>query len=191
VTRDRLEQFLDTLRRARWNVVTMRDDTLDLNNLLSGRYSRIPDAYLTFLRHVAECSNPAQNAWFLCAADYNADGRDSTTFRWNEWERMSLDAAEGDEELIQNVTQFWDCHLPILSAVHSDYAYLAIALAADEYGSLVYGYGPEFEESARKVCASFDAFLDLFEGMVAGEVPVTYQDASGVTLIRREFSDFL
>ena len=132
-----LEAFLHTLRTAGWHVRISDRDALDLNPKVLGRYSVIPEPYLEFLRQVAECINAAQNAWFLCVGDFNGDENDATTFRWNEWERIGLDAAEGVEELIGPIVQFWDTHLPIMSSVHSDYSYLAISLVPDEFGAIV------------------------------------------------------
>ena len=88
MTRQELDGFLDALRQAGWNVATNADDALNLNPDLLARYQRIPDAYSAFLRHVTECSNPAQTAWFLCASDYNADGSDETDL---SLERMGAD----------------------------------------------------------------------------------------------------
>ena len=55
---------------------------------------------------------------------------------------------------MENITHFWDTHIPMMSAVHSEYAYLAISLSSEEYGAIVYGYAPEFEESVTKICDS-------------------------------------
>jgi hypothetical protein len=191
MTTQALEEFLDTMRRAGWNVVGNKDDTLSLAASLLARYPRIPDAYLTFLRHVAQCSNLTEDAWFLCASDYNADGSDDTTFRWNEWERIGLDALADYQEEIERIKRFWDSHLPIMSAVHSDYAYLAISLAPAEYGAIVYGYGPEFEESARRVCGSFEEFLDTFGRVATGAAVADGEDGGDGPLAGREYRDFL
>ncbi len=155
------------------------------------RYPRLPEEYLDFLGHVEVCGDAAQNAWFLCETDYNADGRDDTSFRWNEWERIGLEAAEGDAEMIEDIRRLWNLHLPIMSAVHSDYAYLAISLDPANYGAIVYGYAPEFEATPTRVCGSFDEFLGVFRRYVLGEAAVQYQGAAGELLTRREFWDFM
>lgn len=191
MTGHELEEFLNILRRAGWNIATSSGDVLNLNPAVLARYPHIPDAYLTFLRHVAECSNPAQTAWFLCASDYNADGSDDTTFRWNEWERLSFEAADGNQEEVERIRQFWNSHLPIMSSVSSDYAYLAISMSPADYGAIVHGFAPEFEESPQRVCGSFDEFLDAFGRIVAGETISLPKEGPGVPLVGREYRDFL
>lgn len=191
MTRHELEEFLNILRRAEWNVATSAGDALNLNPAVLARYPHIPDAYLAFLRHVAECSNPMQTAWFLCASDYNADGSDDITFRWNEWERLGLEAADGDQEEVERIRQFWDSHLPIMSSVRSDYAYLAILLSPADCGAVVYGFAPEFEEPPQRVCSSFDEFLVAFGRIVAGAAVGDRDGGGDGPLAGREYRDFL
>ena len=87
-------------------------------------------------------------------------GESGLAFAWNEWERQSIEAAEGDEELERRVVAFWDSHLPILLSVKSGYAYFAI-----EQSSLriVRGEEPEYEE-ATPLAPSFTALLQLIKG---------------------------
>jgi hypothetical protein len=186
-----LDNYLDTLRSAGWTARITPNDSLSLPQTVLTRYPAIPESYLDFLCRVGQCSNAADNAWFLTVEDFQRGEDDDTQFRWNEWERMSVEAANDDQELIREVVSFWDNHIPIAAAVHSDYAYLAIAVGAEELGTVVYGHGPMFEDSRRKVAASFDEYLDLHRRIVAGEVSADYLDDRGQACRRREFSDFL
>lgn len=53
-------------------------------------------------------------------------------------------------------------------AVHSDYDYLAVCLDSKDFGSIVHGYAPEWEEPSQ-VASSFPAFLSAFAR--ASEMP--------------------
>jgi len=92
-------------------------------------------------------------------SDY--EGMSGAAFRWDEWERLSLDAACDDAKFITEIRAFWDCHFPFLFSVHSGYAYHAICTAADQFGHVVEGYEPLFEE-ALPVADSFESFLTAF-----------------------------
>jgi hypothetical protein len=143
----------------------------------------LPSDYEFFLSHVATCANAGQNAWFLTEADFNGINVGEDTFHWNEWERITLEALQDDADTCARTSQFWSEHLPIMSSVHSDYAYIAIRIAD---GSIMYGYAPDFEEPSR-VASSFAEFLATLGDMLAGRIPHTTVGGA----IRREFTDFL
>ena len=119
------------------------------------RYPHFPRAYADFIDGLAQCVAPDETAWFLTADNFEPKPEDQ--FRWNECERISLEAADGDEDIIQEVTAFWDNHLPILMNVASGYEYYAYRM---DDGKIVMGYEPEFEESAEVVAGSFEDFLN-------------------------------
>lgn len=91
--------------------------------------------------------------WFLAARDYEAPASDDA-FAWNEFERLSFDSSE-DEQQAAAVTGFWRRHLPILLSVRDGYEYLAVR----EDGVIVYGGEPEFED-AEIVASSLAEMLD-------------------------------
>ena len=176
--------FLAALANAGWKVTPRESRPLLLNPDLRRRYPTLPEDYMRFLQAFALCANAAETVWFLSEEDYAADDdsrKNASTFRWNEYEQMSLETAEGDPEEGQAIRRFWDAHFPIAFAVHSDYAYLALCMAPDRFGAVVYGYGPTLEDSASVISPNFDAFVRQFLGFVGAEgddVP-------------REFWDFL
>jgi hypothetical protein len=71
---------------------------------VSARHPKLPAAFIKFLGGVASCENDNQTAWFLCEADYA--GTSGAAFRWDEWERMSLEAAGDDRHLATAVRAF-------------------------------------------------------------------------------------
>ena len=68
---------------------------------------------------------------------------------------LSLESAEGDQAWTDEITAFWDRHLPIVLSLENGYSYYAISM---EDGSVVYGSEPEFE-ACKPVASSFEAFL--------------------------------
>lgn len=125
------------------------------------RYPRLPIELTSFLEGLESCVNRDQNVWFLCREDFR--GTDEQSFRWNEYEVMSLEAAGGDPVWQVQIRSFWDRHFPFMLAVHSDYDYLAVSLEDRSYGSIVHGFGPEFEETSTTVAPSFMEILALFK----------------------------
>ena len=186
LTLHQLDSFLTAARSSGWTV-SRRAEPRDMSApILVGRFGRIPVDYAFFLSHVTECVNEGQNAWFLTEADYKAQDVPENTFRWNEWELISLEACDGDVDLAKRVTDFWNAHLPIMSSVFSDYAYIAIRLSD---GVVVYGYAPDFEEPS-VVCQSLAEFLvnlgDLLSGSQTADV-LWYSADMGDA---RQYTDF-
>lgn len=87
-------------------------------------------------------------------------------FSWNSFEQMSLEAAEGDTNLENEVKLFWNAHLPIMMSVGGCYEYYAITL---NDGNIVHGSEPEFEESS--IVA--ESFADFLLKIVAGEIVIS------------------
>lgn len=66
-----------------------------------------------------------------------------------------LEGADGDAAQEAEFRSFWDGHLPVMFALHSDYDYLAVRISD---GAVVHGYGPAWEEPDM-VARSFKALL--------------------------------
>jgi len=148
---------LGALKQAGWAVTEKDPASLDLDGAIRSRYPSIPDEYLTFLSCFSICANPADTAWFLSEDDFN--GTTESAFAWNEFEKQSFEAADGDAALERSISAFWDAHLPILLSVKSGYAYVALVVAGANRGAVVTGREPEYEESD-DLFDSFDEFLD-------------------------------
>lgn len=160
-----LDAFLDLLREEGWSVELRGGG--ELNESFSRRYPRIPEDYARFLRRVALCANADDTVWFLCADDYN-DGMGGEEIAWNRFEQIELEAAEGNEGATEKVRDFWNRHLPIMMSVGGDYAYLALRVSGDEYGSVVDGYEPSFHE-VTQVAPTFAEFIRLYSAALKGD----------------------
>ncbi|MCL1992746.1 MAG: SMI1/KNR4 family protein [Spirochaetes bacterium] len=150
---EKITSFVNWAKDNGWNITLKDSQTENLPQEILGRYN-IPGEYKTFVQNIEVCTNAAENVWFLCIEEYLPKSEDS--FRWNEFELISLGAADDDSELINDVKNYWDKHLPIIMSVKNGYEYYAINIESKE---IVYGYEPEFEEN-ETVGNNFEEFLE-------------------------------
>lgn len=145
------------LRRQGWTVSGEDAAPRQLPLCVSGRYHNPPAEWMEFLNCVRSCVSPGETTWFLCLDDF--ERQDEVSFRWNEWELISLQAAidDQDTEWQSSIKAFWDNHLPICLSVKGGYGYYAIRLSD---GVVVHGTEPEFEET-REAAPSFGQFLEM------------------------------
>lgn len=154
-----MEQFLAFMGSRGWKVKSGK--TPSLPKEITQRYHNIPDLWLQFTGTVSELCSRGEKTWFLCAADY--DSRLDHTWRWNEWEQLSLDSAQGDDLWSGEIRAFWDNHLPIVMSLEGGYSYYAISMAD---GCVVYGTEPEFEV-CQPAASSFPQFLEqIMDGTI-------------------------
>lgn len=120
-----------------------------LNNLLK--------LFLRRTKIVKQLISPNEKTWFLCEDEYNNNS--DIAFKWNEFELLSLEVAEDDDEWRSEITSWWDKKLPIVMSVNDGYSFYAIDLSNDK-GAIVRGYEPEFEE-VEKVANTIEDFFEL------------------------------
>ncbi|RYD67178.1 MAG: hypothetical protein EOP83_03345 [Verrucomicrobiaceae bacterium] len=104
---------------------------------------------------MSECTNRDESRWILAPADF--DIREDHAWKHDEWERLCLESAEGDEGLIREIRSFWDAHIPICLDVGDGYSFHAIRVS-DQSGVVVAGREPEFEATS-EVASSFREFI--------------------------------
>lgn len=141
--------------RSRGWTCRWRAEASPLPDSLRARYPWLPAEYLNFVTNLEECVNREQTSWLLTPNDFNP--QIEKAFAHDAWERLSLEAADGDKELIATIRAFWDVHIPIHFYVTDGYAFHAIRLT-DRRGQIVQGREPEFEE-VEVVADSFGEFL--------------------------------
>lgn len=145
-------KFEEWAKKNNWKITKQ---TKDLPADIIESYSNIPESWLSFIEGYGSIMNGEENIWFLTAENFYPKSEDE--WRYNEFELISLDAAEGDEELLVEVKSFWDNHIPIVMSVAGEYEYYAIEL---DSGNIVNSFEPEFEET-ETVAESFDEFLEM------------------------------
>ena len=145
-------KFEEWAKKNNWKITKQ---TKDLPADIIERYSNILESWLSFIEGYGSIMNGEENIWFLTAENYYPKSEDE--WRYNEFELISLDAADGDEDFISEVRNFWNNHIPIIMSVGNGYEYYAIE---SDSGNIVSGFEPEFEE-AETVAESFDEFLEM------------------------------
>ncbi|WP_338551334.1 SMI1/KNR4 family protein [Paenibacillus sp. KS-LC4] len=150
-------EFISWTKDNGWKITDKSEYELNLNESIVSRYKEIPESYLEFLKRVKKCITPSEKTWFICEDEYNNNA--DSAFRWNEFEVLSLEAAENDAEWKSEITSWWDKYLPIIISVDDGYSFYAIDLTND-IGAIVQGNEPEFEE-VEKIANSFEDFFQL------------------------------
>ena len=162
-----MSALLAALRKRGWVVKEHAEPVALLPNELRARYPAVPPAVIDFLGRLEVCHNAEENVWFLTAEDYRKTDDDG--FRWNEYEVMSLDSRKGDPSAAARIRAFWNDHLPIMLAVHSDYDYLAVRVAEPKRGPIVHGV--EEWENPSRIAPTFEAFLQSFAAEATSNDP--------------------
>lgn len=152
------EEFAEWAKKSGWGVVRSNEKR-KLPKKIIERYKKLPKDWLDFAQYFEDCVNGDNNIWFLCP--YNFE--DDSAFRWNEFELISLEAAEGDEDWQADIREFWDNYLPIAMSVGGDYHYYAICTKT---GEVFEGWDPEFEEP--EICTA--SFTDFITRIISGEI---------------------
>lgn len=147
------EEFLTYMKEQGWNIELNKVRKKHLPKVIEENYANAPSPWLDFILDVKSISNSNDTTWFLCSDDFEA--QEEELFRWNEWELISLESAEGDVEWENKIKEFWKSHLPIIMSVIDGYSYYAISI---RNGSIVRGEEPEFEE-CEIIADSFEKFL--------------------------------
>ena len=160
--------LLEALRKRGWTVRERNGSIPLLPDALKARFPFVPSAVTDFLERIEVCCNADENVWFLTAEDFRKTDEDG--FRWNEYELMALEGDEGNRDAQAATRAFWNEHLPIMLAVHSDYDYIAVRVAEPNAGSIVHGFAPEWEEPS-PVARSFAVFLESLAAEASSSNP--------------------
>jgi len=148
-----MEEFVKWAIRNNWQVEISSIEQ-EIPKEAFCRYAMLPEDYMNFLKHIITLSDETDTGWFLNVDDFKGTNLD-TEWQPCSFEDISIEAADGDDELIAEITVFWNEHIPIFFCLANGYEYYAIRLSD---GSVVNGIEPEFEETS-VVSASFKDFL--------------------------------
>ena len=150
-------EFINWSKENNWGVIEKNEISLNLKKDITLRYKGIPDEYIEFLKRVKQLIAPSEKTWFLCEDEYNNNS--DIAFKWNEFELLSLEVAEDDDEWKSEIISWWDKKLPIVMSVDDGYSFYAIDLSNNEC-KIVKGYEPEFEE-VEEVANNIEDFFEL------------------------------
>ena len=157
MTNDLIAKFTDWAKKNDWTL-ERTENLMELPEEVIARYKNIPTQWLEFIINFINIMNSTDDMWFLTCANFLNDG-----WSYNDFEKMSLEAASSDEEWYSEIKGFWDNTFPIILSVGGDYQYYAIDLGS---GNVVQGWEPEFEETS--IVA--ETFVEFIEKLVAGEI---------------------
>lgn len=147
------------LRAQGWSVIA--DPALTIPAAILARHGPLPAAWTACFATIALCTDAGEQSWFVTPALMH--GVDDSAYAWNEPERQSLKAAEGDPVWTAQITEYWDAHLPLRFSVASGYASWALCLRGPRAGTVVHALAPEFEVDS-VVAADLDAYLAQLAG---------------------------
>lgn len=162
-----MNTLLEALKLRDWNIECSDIEARLLPAGFSLQYATLPEVFIKWLFTFDCCTNTDQTSWFISRLDYS--GSTDAKFRWNEIQLMSLECCETDSDRSE-VNAFWQNHFPIALAVRSNYDYFAISLKADNFGAIVHGSAPEYEDTST-ISASFNDFMTEFEFAARSESP--------------------
>lgn len=155
--KDEIIRFKDWLISRNWKVITNDNMDVMLSCEFQKRYKNIDTEYFEFLKCFKRVISKDERTWFLCADEYNESS--DFAFKWNEFELLSLEATQDDDEWKKEIEEWWTNKLPIILSVKSGYSFYAIDLDSDT-GTIVKGIEPEFEET-EIIANSFYEFLNM------------------------------
>jgi len=161
-----VETLVEELRAAGWQVRQAEEHRAMPAPLLQ-RYPRLPPAVSTLLMTLEACSNPGETAWLLTAPDFL--GTSDGAWQWNAFELMGLEFAGDDREQRDEVVAFWNHHFPVLLSVKTGYSYFAVSLQDKDFGSVVHGFEPIFEDCMPEA-SDFSSFLSRLTLAARGEL---------------------
>jgi hypothetical protein len=145
---------LERLKAAGWHVNGGGFDR-ELPANIQTRFAWLPKEINEFVRELEMAVSADAKIWLLGILDFY--GTSQSAYKWDEWQQMSLDAADGDLRLIKSIQAFWNNHFPTAHSVKGGYAYFAVRRTDF---AVVCGEETEFEE-ASIIAPSFLEFLDL------------------------------
>lgn len=151
------------------NYIAKSGPTVGLSEQFLSRYPKLPIEYIDFLNSFSLLANKADTTWFNSITDFNED--EVGEFRWDEFERESMEALEGDATAQGLVSDFWDRHIPIILSVEGGYSHFSIGVGENNWGKIYFGGEPEYEE----VEWVADSFLMFMEALAEGRLVEKYE----------------
>ena len=154
---DLIKKFRDWATKKGWTI-EQAETLMKLPEEVTTRYRNIPKQWLEFVNNFADITNSTNDMWFLTCENFL-----DSVWEYNDFENMSLEAADGDEEWSREIKAFWDNTFPIIMSIGGDYQYFAIKL---DSGEVVQGWEPEFEYPL--VVA--ESFVEFLEKLINNEI---------------------
>ena len=157
-----INKFISYLKENEWYIVDNEKKGDALKNDVIRKFNDLSPNFIKLIESYQSISSKDDTVGFLCLVNYCENTEYS--FRWNEFELMSLEAAFGDEQWEREVKEWWKDKLPFVISVKNGYEYYAIDMGNN--GNIINGSEPEFEEAV-VVANSFEDFLQkVMDGII-------------------------
>ncbi|MCR5607530.1 MAG: SMI1/KNR4 family protein [Lachnospiraceae bacterium] len=148
--------FIDYLVKNGWKFTIEYNESVMLNNDFVHKKKLENLSYYLFIKKYKELYNNDATIWFNCIDDYNENTE--SAFAWNEFELLSLENAL-DNEQHNTIKEWWKKIIPIIISVKDGYyKYYAISIG-DNFGKVIMGHEPEFEE-VDVIAENFEDFIE-------------------------------
>jgi hypothetical protein len=163
-----LNDELLVLSQFGWTVEPSDDESVcsKFSGHEKNRSGNIPERLMDLICKFNVCANKEDTAWFVTHENFGDVSENE--FAWNEFEIQSIEAALDDDDLKNDVSNFWNSHFCFLMSVKSGYSHMSIKTRGDNIGNVVWGFEPEYEE-ASFFAASFDEFMGILVRHVTGK----------------------
>ena len=120
------EVYFKNLAKLGWVVDVTNDENRHLPQAIQERYHWVPDSLIKIISSINEVVNESDTSWFIGWTDFY--NQDSDSFRWNEWEIISLENSKETKEVIS----FWDSKFPVMMSVKNCYSYIAFCRSCNK-----------------------------------------------------------
>lgn len=159
-----IHSFIKILVDYGWNYIPPKErvSQKEFNNV---RLNESPSDFKEFVSSFELLSNKLDTVWFTSFKDYVSNNSENS-FSWNEFEMNSLEYAENDNEK-KDIISFWEKTLPFMTSVKDGYSYIAIVIKGEDFGKVVCGQEPIYEDIVH-ICNSFQEFLCIFSEHISG-----------------------
>ena len=159
-----LGKWIEAIKgNERWHI-ELYETPVNLPEGVKEHEAALPPIYIAFIKTVKTAmtdlvwiveDDPVDSSIWAYTAE---DMRGNKPNDWiGEFKRISLEAAEGDDEMIAEIESFWSGHIPVLVSLSSGYAFHALRLSD---GKIVHGFEPEFEKTS-VIADDFAGWLEL------------------------------
>ena len=152
--KERFEKWAD---EKGWKIIKSTDVFIN-DELLVDKTNVHLAQWLEFISNYKDIVNGSEDKCFITLENSN-----DSEWRQNDFEKMSLEASDGDDEWTAEIKSFWEKRFVIIMSVSGEYEYYAINT---ETGEIEHEYGPEFEESE----IVSPTFKDFVYGIVNEEI---------------------
>ena len=101
-----IENFMEWAKKNSWTIERV-DATPELPEEVTARYKKLPEEWLEFINHFSDIINGTETMWFLTCKNYIDD-----VLSYDDFEKMSIEAAEDDDEWSAEIKEFGDNTFP-------------------------------------------------------------------------------